>query len=393
MLGKLFSTSVPPETSGGHRAMSPSYARGGEPGKGVLEWLSPSLKHKITDGTKPVRLGNELYFSHHWHALYSSHCLRYMNLDDRTIQRVSEGNTPRLRVSHTLSGVRDTLVFCGGAYVNKNRGGGAEQTFLLRYDNNAEDIESFNPRSEATTVVGKFPPLFGHSTDYSPERDALVVFGGIEQKLEAKCDVPLYGGPRAIANKFGQYGTNKARLVFMRNAEFVEEDVLQPTGKPPPPRYIHQSTFANERLFVCGGVISEDDTEMFGTEDEITKSSLFILDLSDSTNGVWSHVSTNLGWSSNYLLTAYKDMVVIFGSVLVLYLPQERRVLRVNTWPSSLSCCISQEDSGSFSQIGPWPWLIKGEYVYVYNDTIHCYSTVGSKKILRLNIMLPGSSF
>ena len=384
MLGKLFSKSVPqegvdfkvagPVSTGGGNA-------NGKVRKGEVHWLSnlrQKRQHEIPHigGTVCERVRNRLYFSG---TRFNG--FQYMDLETLTMTRISGGDLPKHYEMHTMTAMGDRIAFCGGV--------------ISHPKSSSVEIEVFNTVTETTTVEGEFPPLMQHSTEYSPERDALVVFGGVEWTYDDSEEFKPKGralfDPLAGVQKFA---TNTTRLVFMKEKGLLEEKKLHPSGRSPRARYNHKSAFLNEQLFIFNGrvVLEATGGDMHEHEQEQLSTPLFVLDLRASDNGDWSHVNTGMEWYSDHKLNAYNGMVVILGGdtmsqpdeLLEMYLPEEKRIIKAR----SKRYCRHKGDSRNFARKGRWPYFNHIDFSYVYNDMIHYFQPF-EKRISRVRITLP----
>ena len=237
----------------------------------------------ISDFVSPqssVLMGDVIYF----HTLRSP--LRALDLNDMSVTGFKEQEAPLPRIGLALAATSDRLIYLGGVQE------GPETS-----------VEAFRPNDRKRETLGTFPAMFGHSVEYSPDRDALVVFGGIEDPMKegnGMTRMMLYLDETFDIRR--ELANNKVTLVKLQGESSIEVSELKPKGSPPCSRYGHLSTMGDGCLFIAGGRATESDDNL----------RLFVLDLGNSGNGDWSEVQTKLD-SFSLRLSYYQKTVVIFG--------------------------------------------------------------------------------
>ena len=164
-------------------------------------------------------LGDRLYFA-------NLHCIvRYLDLNSlRSTELDTPGSVTR---------------YYGGKLVPV-----ADQKRLLLIGGigHKEEVEvrSFHADTEKTNTVGRMPQVFGHTAEYSPARNAVVIFGGIQEPQKCGVNPENAWELEGIfhSKKYTSHANNKTRLVTLRDGS-VEISELEPMGSPPSIRYNH----------------------------------------------------------------------------------------------------------------------------------------------------------
>ena len=292
--------------------------------------------------------------------------LRYLDLNDMSLTRVD--TKPHVTAQYGQKMVhiveRNSLVFIGG-YGGRERPAYVQ---MLRMD------------TLTRTVVGTLPNVYGHAAEYSPDRHAIVLFGGV--------DVPDGQAPNSallLKRMLGGTDINKSnttRLVSLRDNKSIDVSVLNTKGSPPSARFEHKTAFGEECLYVIGGFGSRDNSR--GCR------SLHILDLKNSKEGTWSTVETDIHGST--AICWYKSTVVLLGADsfgqsdnhLHVYIPSEQRSVKLRKGRRKKN----KQEYIRFISTGKWPYFSHGvSNPYVHNDRI-LYPNIGVSDFAALTITL-----
>ena len=235
------------------------------------------------DRRKSLLMGDRIYF----YGLDSR--LHALDLKDMSVTSYEEQEAPLPRIGLVLAATSDRLIYLGGIQ-----------------EGSEASVESFRPSDRKRETLGTFPAMFGHSVEYSPDRDALVVFGGIENPLKegnGMTEMMLYMDD--ILSIKSKLCNNKVTLVKLKGGSSIEVSELKPKGSPPCRRYDHMSRMGDGCLFVAGGTTTEEE------EEEPVR--LFVLDLRYSGNGNWTEVQTQIDRRGGFRFSYYRNALVIFG--------------------------------------------------------------------------------
>lgn len=149
------------------------------------------------------------------------------------------------------------------------------------------------------------------SKDTSPvstSKFGFYIFGGANSKKEPQNDIyfirPYY--------KMNAELLDGKKLEFQENTQprlYIEIFKLEPSGKPPCPRYLHTAQFINKYIYIFGG-----------RNDKVYKSlknsALNDLHLYDVENNKWTTVALygQIPMSRwGHCMTKYRDSLMIFG--------------------------------------------------------------------------------